>query len=56
MPRGILETIYVPLEQELSGDQARALFDEDYGDEPFVDVLGEGTPTLASIASPSSAR
>ena len=49
VPRGILETIYVPLEQELSGDQARALFDEDYGDEPFVDVLGEGTPTLASI-------
>jgi N-acetyl-gamma-glutamyl-phosphate reductase len=47
--RGILETIYVPLADALSTEEAYALFEEEYGDEPFVDVVRDGTPTIASV-------
>jgi N-acetyl-gamma-glutamyl-phosphate reductase len=49
VPRGILATTYIPLTQPLTGAEARAIFDEDYASEPFVDVLQEGTPNLSSI-------
>jgi N-acetyl-gamma-glutamyl-phosphate reductase len=47
--RGILETIYVPLVREVSTEEALALYQEDYGDEPFVEVLSEGTPKLSDV-------
>jgi N-acetyl-gamma-glutamyl-phosphate reductase len=47
--RGILETIYVPLTEALSAFEATGVYEEDFGDEPFVEVLREGTPTLTSV-------
>lgn len=39
MTRGILATAYAPLTEALSDDDALALYDEMYADEPFVRVL-----------------
>ncbi len=47
--QGILETIYVTLTEPLSTAEATAIYEEDYGDEPFVDVLTEGTPKLVDV-------
>lgn len=47
--RGILETIYVPLARDISTEEALALYQEDYADEPFVEVLSEGTPKLTDV-------
>jgi N-acetyl-gamma-glutamyl-phosphate reductase len=49
--RGILETICVPLAEELSTDAACGLYLEDYAEEPFVDVLTDRTPTLQDVVS-----
>lgn len=40
MTRGILATAYAPLTEALSDDEALALYDEMYANEPFVRVLG----------------
>lgn len=45
--RGILETIHVTLAPGVSPDAARGWWAKDYADEPFVEVLPEGVPTLA---------
>ncbi|MFN3197493.1 MAG: N-acetyl-gamma-glutamyl-phosphate reductase [Bradymonadia bacterium] len=42
MSRGILSTLYLPLQDGISEEQIRAIYDEAYGDEPFVTVLPEG--------------
>ncbi len=47
--QGILETIYVTLTEPLTTAEATAIYEEDYGDEPFVDVLAEGTPKLVDV-------
>lgn len=47
--RGILETIYVPLARDVSTEEALSLYREDYGDEPFVEVLDDGTPKLTDV-------
>lgn len=47
--RGILETIYLPLGRPLTTSEAFALFEEDYSSEPFVEVLRDGTPSLAGV-------
>lgn len=47
--RGILETIYVPLTEALSEERARKLFEEDYSNEPFVEVMAEGMPDLGRV-------
>jgi N-acetyl-gamma-glutamyl-phosphate reductase len=47
--RGILETIYVPLADGTDARQAGALLEEAYADEPFVEVLREGTPSLRDV-------
>lgn len=47
--RGILETIHVPLERELSAAEAVAIYEGAYGGEPFVEVLPHGAPTLARV-------
>ncbi|HEX8243137.1 MAG TPA: N-acetyl-gamma-glutamyl-phosphate reductase [Longimicrobium sp.] len=46
--RGILETIYVPLAEEL--DEPHGPWMDDYADEPFVEVMTERLPTLADVA------
>lgn len=46
--RGILATLYVPLSEALSEGEARALWCADYAGEPFVEILAEGVPSLAS--------
>ncbi len=51
VPRGILETIYVPLVEPLSAEEAAAIFVEDYSAEPFVDVLTDRTPTLTEVVN-----
>jgi N-acetyl-gamma-glutamyl-phosphate reductase len=47
--RGILETIYVPLAEPLNAGEATGVYEEDYGSEPFIEVLREGTPALAGV-------
>jgi N-acetyl-gamma-glutamyl-phosphate reductase len=47
--QGILETIYVTLREPLTREEATAIYREEYRDEPFVEVLAEGTPKLADI-------
>jgi N-acetyl-gamma-glutamyl-phosphate reductase len=42
MSRGILSTIYLDPEGEVSLDDVRAVYDETYREEPFVTVLPEG--------------
>jgi len=49
--RGILSTIYLRLPRDLDTAAARGLFEQRYGDEPFVRLLPEGTlPTLRHTA------
>jgi N-acetyl-gamma-glutamyl-phosphate reductase len=45
--RGILETIHVPLRERLS--DPLDLWLDDYGDEPFVEVLSERMPSLRDV-------
>ena len=47
--RGILETMYVPLVQELTPEDAVALWSEHYADEPFVEVCSGELPTLRRV-------
>jgi N-acetyl-gamma-glutamyl-phosphate reductase len=47
--RGILETIYVPVREELTASDAVGLWLDDYQAEPFVEVLTEGTPSLRDV-------
>jgi N-acetyl-gamma-glutamyl-phosphate reductase len=46
--RGILETIYVPLREPLQGDLL-SIWAEDFGGEPYVDLLSGGTPALSDV-------
>ena len=39
LPRGILSTIYVPLKDGYTIEQIHALYEEAYGDEPFIVLL-----------------
>ena len=47
--RGILESIYVPVTEELTAADAIGLWLEDYRDEPFVEVLTDRTPSLTDV-------
>jgi N-acetyl-gamma-glutamyl-phosphate reductase len=47
--RGILETIYVPVEEGMTDRAAASLWADAYGSEPFVEVWGEGLPTLRDV-------
>jgi N-acetyl-gamma-glutamyl-phosphate reductase len=47
--QGILETIYVPLVEPLSAAEAAGVYREDYGDEPFIEVLESGSPKLTDV-------
>ena len=47
--RGILETMYVPLQAQLSAAQAYALFAKEYANEPFVEVFEKELPSLRHV-------
>ena len=47
--RGILETMYVPLVQALTPEQAVALWSEHYAGEVFIDVCDGELPTLRRV-------
>ncbi len=47
--KGILETIFVPMTEALTRGDATAIYEEDYGDEPFIEVLKTGTPALSDV-------
>lgn len=47
--RGILETMYVPLLQPLTPEEAAALFSEAYANEPFVEICVGELPTLRRV-------
>lgn len=50
MPRGILATCSAPVVGGAGADAVRTAYDQAYADEPFVDLLPEGTwPTTASV-------
>jgi N-acetyl-gamma-glutamyl-phosphate reductase len=52
MTRGILATVYAPLAQEVSEDEALRLYETVYRDAPFVRVLREHLPqTKATLGS-----
>lgn len=53
--RGILSTMYLQLPRDLQIADARTLYEQRYGDEPFVRLLPEGTlPTLRHTAYTNS--
>ncbi len=47
--RGILETMYVPLVQQLTPEQAVTLWNEHYANEPFVEICEGELPTLRRV-------
>ena len=47
--RGILESIYIPMAQELTAADALGLWVEDYRGEPFVEVLTDRLPSLTDV-------
>jgi N-acetyl-gamma-glutamyl-phosphate reductase len=52
MTRGILATVYAPLAQDVSEEEALCLYETAYGDAPFVRVLRESLPqTKATLGS-----
>lgn len=57
LPRGILSTCTAPLKPGITADQVRAAYETTYADEPFVDVLPEGTwpDTAMTLAANTTA-
>ena len=47
--RGILETMYVPLREQLTPAQAVALWREHYAGEPFIEICDDELPTLRRV-------
>jgi N-acetyl-gamma-glutamyl-phosphate reductase len=47
--RGILETMYVPLQKAMTPAEAVQLFGEEYADEPFVEICAGELPTLRRV-------
>lgn len=47
--RGILETLYVPVRAGATGGDALAACGRAYADEPFIEVLAEGLPSLRDV-------
>jgi len=47
--RGIHLSAHLPLSAELSSAEALAVYRERFSGEPFVELLGEGTPDLRSV-------
>lgn len=47
--RGILETIYVPLVEQVTPRQAVTLWAKHYANEPFIEVCDDGMPALRRV-------
>lgn len=47
--RGILETMYIPVEAGVTAADARAACAAAYGEEPIIDVFVEGLPSLRHV-------
>ena len=47
--RGILETIHVPVREDMDAQAARELWLEDYAGEPFIDVRDGDVPSLRDV-------
>jgi N-acetyl-gamma-glutamyl-phosphate reductase len=47
--RGILETLYIPVQPGVTAADARAACEAAYGEEPFIDVFVEGMPSLRHV-------
>lgn len=47
--RGILETMYVPLKQQITPSEAAALYAKHYDGEPFVEILDGELPALRRV-------
>lgn len=47
--RGILETMYVPLVEQLTPAQAVAFWSEHYAGEPFIEICADELPTLRRV-------
>ena len=52
--RGILETMYIPLHEQLSVEQAASIWSEYYAAEPFVTVTGTALPSLKDVVQSNS--
>lgn len=56
MSRGILATVSAPAAEGLTGETVRAVWEESYRAEPFVELLPEGVwPTTASVLGANTA-
>jgi len=53
--QGLLASVYATVEPRLDAAQARALFDDAYANEPFVDLVG-GPPRTADVRATNRAR
>lgn len=57
MNRGILASIYAKLESNLSVDELQSVFEKAYKDEPFVDVMPQGShPATRSVKGSNMCR
>ena len=55
MDQGLLASCYVTTEPQLSRDEARALFEQAYADEPFVDLI-DSPPHTADVRATNRCR
>ncbi len=55
LDQGLLASVYATVEPRLDAEQARALFEDAYADEPFVDVI-DGPPRTADVRATNRAR
>ncbi len=55
MDQGLLASCYVTTEPQLSSEEARALFERAYADEPFVDVI-DSPPHTADVRDTNRCR
>ena len=49
VPRGILETVYLPVPESVSEEDIRAAWSEAYADAPTLEVLQSGAPGLVQV-------
>ena len=53
--QGIFATCYATLEEPLTRDEVRALYEERYADEPFIDLMA-GSPRTQNVRDTNRAQ
>lgn len=55
--RGMISSVYVPLDQSITQSELNAVFKEFYSGEPFVEILGDGrsTPDISRVRGTNDA-